>query len=932
MKINWLIIKIFLLFSIYGNSATDPTRSWTSIEVERFNIYFPDEMNQFANHIAKILPSIDKQVIKLVGYNKKGTIDIIIDDQNPVSNGFTLLADPPRIIINPFHPDPESNIGTYKDWIHRLTVHELIHVHHMIHDPKVLVVPRWIAEGYAVLLEGKASWGRPDDPLINSQIMGWAAAGKLPEMINMDNPQQIYDLDMIYHLGYGFMRYLEDQYGEHLLPFIWRKMEDQGLTWKQAFYEGTGKTALDLFDEFKNDLIIKSSEINKQLEPWRKTAKLWQQFDQGITKIRISPDETKIATSSLVNLTWCNIEVYELNDNQKAIKNWTDKEQNRLKKTESKFVKKKPKSFPRNPISRLSCDNNNNFEGLDWVDNNWIVFTKNRRESLKKYDPVLSEPFLWHPQKQLFKPIALGSRYMDIAGKSSASYRSDENYMGGQLATISKEKGTSRIKLLDLNGKSKNLTKLNIKTQYGALRFHPKKNLLGFLEHNNGWKIKTIDLSTGKDESILLDQNFANINSFTWSSNGKEIFFTTGEKGISGLYKLTLASKKVSLVFQSLGILTSPEATGNSVYVLEMQQKHSRIWKIDPKQFKNNQRKKPKTISALYNKPLKKQKPQDIKSPIKQSNYGLGAQFYQANFGFGKYPSWSYGEIGLHGGDLIGRWHWQGMIGNLGNRAIVKLSFWNWEPYYEGFSFFYQPSLQRNAFTRPDKTWDIEGSGKGGGISRTWGSGNLLLTFDWSQRSFLYETPDGTIENQKQIYVKTIYRPSFLLLNHQIGFDWRQVKDEEKWNRTVYSWSYKPTYLHSGPSFSYSQGRITGNIPQHQNFQLGGNWSAVRTKNHLSQQIASPLLPLTHLTGTAFNRYQAEISANQFGSLFWDRVQIGQVNQPEDQWQEIEVRGYRYEWKVNPPWQPEKQGLHLTAGFGSVLKQTLGWVSVINEF
>ena len=106
----------------------------------------------------------------------------------------------------------------------------------------------------------------------------------------------------------------------------------------------------------------------------------------------------------------------------------------------------------------------------------------------------------------------------------------------------------------------------------------------------------------------------------------------------------------------------------------------------------------------------------------------------------------------------------------------------------------------------------------------------------------------------------------------------------------------------------------------------------MRTKNHLSQQIASPLLPLTHLTGTAFNRYQAEISANQFGSLFWDRVQIGQVNQPEDQWQEIEVRGYRYEWKVNPPWQPEKQGLHLTAGFGSVLKQTLGWVSVINEF
>ena len=211
-------------------------------------------------------------------------------------------------------------------------------------------------------------------------------------------------------------------------------------------------------------------------------------------------------------------------------------------------------------------------------------------------------------------------------------------------------------------------------------------------------------------------------------------------------------------------------------------------------------------------------------------------------------------------------------------------------------------------------------------------SRHLGLDLEVSKWIYKYTIPIGAPESKRTRSGGRFYfnLPIFHFISQSGSIAYNQIK-EESWNRqtanlNLYS-SWKFGIVKVKISAKLTQGEMQGTILNRDLYRLGGAFSGASTPKITSQQIASPLLPLAHLSGEAFQRTEGIIHIGN-AAFFWDRVRIGERNKTIKEWEDIEVRGIKYIWNLSAPWQPSLGGLRFTAGIGSALHRTRGYASL----
>src|SRR5207249_4640049 len=179
-------------------SGQPASASWRTIETKHFRVHFPSPFQAWAANAASAIEGIHERVTDFVGYRPARPIDVLVEDPAAEANGMAFpFLDRPVIVLWTSPPEAESDIGDYGEWMQLLVTHEMAHIVHLTRPrnkpgllekllplpigPVLLNSPRWLAEGYATVVEGALTGaGRPRSSYRAVVLRQFAIEGKLP--------------------------------------------------------------------------------------------------------------------------------------------------------------------------------------------------------------------------------------------------------------------------------------------------------------------------------------------------------------------------------------------------------------------------------------------------------------------------------------------------------------------------------------------------------------------------------------------------------------------------------------------------------------------------------------------------------------------------------------------------------------------------------
>ena len=127
-----IIAAWLLLLPVAAGAATryDPRLRFSTISTRRFDIHFHQREEALARRLAALVEAAAAEVDRSVGA-AVGRVQVILVDQNDVSNGWATPLPYNTIEISAAPPPAESTIGNTSDWLRLVFVHEYTHIAHL---------------------------------------------------------------------------------------------------------------------------------------------------------------------------------------------------------------------------------------------------------------------------------------------------------------------------------------------------------------------------------------------------------------------------------------------------------------------------------------------------------------------------------------------------------------------------------------------------------------------------------------------------------------------------------------------------------------------------------------------------------------------------------------------------------------------------------
>lgn len=299
-----------------------PDAPWRTIATEHYRIHFPARggFEPFARDVASRIEGIHAGVTKVVGFEAKGVVDVVVRDPSGEANGRALpLLGGSIVELWPTPPESDSAIGHFSSWPELVATHELTHVHHLARPqemptlvekilalpagPVALKAPRWVKEGYATLVEGRLTGsGRPFSAYRAAVLRAWALEGKLPAYDALSRTSGLRGGSMAYLAGSAYLEWLERRAGGRpVLAELWGRLASprrRGFT--KSFEATFGLSPRDGWDRFR-------AEVTRDALEWERLAKgagvvegePWARFDGEVTDLAVSPDGTRLVARLL---------------------------------------------------------------------------------------------------------------------------------------------------------------------------------------------------------------------------------------------------------------------------------------------------------------------------------------------------------------------------------------------------------------------------------------------------------------------------------------------------------------------------------------------------------------------------------------------------------------------------------------------------------
>ena len=582
---------LFLTLVLIGSrfaAAQSPSAAWRTIETAHFRVHFPAPFAPWARRAAASIESIHERVSEAVGFRSGRSIDLLVEDPAATANGMAFpFLDRPFIVLWTSPPEPESGIGDWTDWMEDLVTHEVTHIVHLTRPrnrsrgilarlsplpfgPVALNSPRWVAEGYATLIEGALTGaGRPASSYRAMVLRRFAIEGKLPGYAALSGTSGWLGGSMAYLVGSSFLEWLEAKEGRGALQKLWKRMASRrGGSFPSAFRAVFGKSPSDLYDRFRAEVTAAGIEEEKRLaaaglvegEPW-------QRLPGGTLSLQISPDGTKLLARRDPKRGESFLAVWPL---EETVRERESEERRRRREAEilrdpNEVADRPEVPRPRPPKWRLPTVNGFAAGNPRWMpDGKSVLFTRRAPDS----DGVLRlDLFSWRLSDGSVHRV---TRLADVV-------EADPAPIGQRAIGVRSRYGVSELVRVDLaSGATRALPVAGASEDPWRVWSHPRLSRDGgtvaALLHAQGrWRLVTLPAEGGEIREVPLPGSPAG--EPAWSADGSRLDVAADREGIWNLESADArggASSELLTRVTGGALAPAPAPDGKALFFLEI--------------------------------------------------------------------------------------------------------------------------------------------------------------------------------------------------------------------------------------------------------------------------------------------------------------------------------------------------------------------------
>ncbi|MEL0648825.1 hypothetical protein V6248_15465 [Pseudoalteromonas agarivorans] len=551
---------------------------WQTIHTEHFNVHFSKEHVDFAKSTATELEIVRSKVLEQQNRALDKTVDVVVFDPLNAANGFALPAsNNPVMALFTTPPQSDTVISNSTGWQQLLVLHEYIHLVHLaqptrndwqqkmrgiwdLYDLTYSNTPRWVAEGYATLIESKMTGrGRLFDNYSESMLIEFAQQGALPTYGQLNGEQGFMAGSMAYLMGSRFLNWLEKHYSEQTLDSVWTRMQGvKTRNFDEAFSGVFGQSAAKLYGRFIAEYTYKAMQIEQEEQPLN--SKLWLELNLYASNPALSKDGSKVAIVERDKESNTKLIIYSTDDNIKAQKEFTKAQKELLENDSQDIPDTAPSVFKREQKQVLNQINRAGIANPQWVNSTTLYFNAYSNEESGIYNKV-SDIFSYNTETGNIEQLTklAGIRRFTVSGNGETLY-------GEKIRN-----GYSELVKVDLNTES--ITPLftkSLKTAYDYPILSHDEAKLAYLSTslNENWQLYIQGVRSGIIQTVPMPNGYQYLSQPSFSKNDESIYFVAGLNSATDIYNYNIESKTLTKLTQGQEAVAHPieMADGSLLY------------------------------------------------------------------------------------------------------------------------------------------------------------------------------------------------------------------------------------------------------------------------------------------------------------------------------------------------------------------------------
>ncbi|HEY6148291.1 MAG TPA: hypothetical protein VIZ69_11355, partial [Thermoanaerobaculia bacterium] len=588
--------------------------------------------------------------------------------------------------------------------------------------------PRWVAEGYATLVEGALTGsGRPSSTYRAMVLRRFAIEGKLPSYGALDGTGGWLGGSMAYLVGSSYLEWLEGRAGAGSLQRLWKRMASRrGGGFAAAFRGVFGRPPQDLYDRFRAEVTARALEQEKTLESAGLVAgEKWQRLAGGTASPEVSPDGARLLArrspkpgeGSLV--VWSLVETEE---ERRAAAKRLERERELL--ADPNEVPDRPEP-PESRVPRWTLPRQNGRAPEDprWMpDGRRVLFTRRAPDAQGVLHRGL---FVWTPETGAVSSVALREDVSDA----------DPAPDGSWAAAVRNRYGSSELVRVDLPSGL-------VRPLYGAsddweVWSHPRispdgTRIAALLHRKGGWRLLLVPAAgapSGSPEpprELPLAPGASVFGAPAWSPDGRTVFAATDASGVWNLAAFDAAadgsSREITRVTGG-AFSPAPAPDGSALYFLELTARGVDVRRLPLRSRGEAEPAAPARLAPLLAPAAAEARPPLELDPVSAARpYRAGDTHVVRLFSsFTLGPDGASYLSGAQGGDLVGRLDWiaAAAFGNAaGPRGGTAALLWAGLPVELRAQVF--SSLERSGGQRLVPRPELDQERRGGALAASW--------------------------------------------------------------------------------------------------------------------------------------------------------------------------------------------------------------------
>ncbi|WP_138598455.1 TolB family protein [Pseudoalteromonas citrea] len=521
---------------------------WETIQTEHFNVHYTKGHQAWAQAAAQELEIVRDIVLVQQNRSLPSVADVVVFDPYHGANGFALPStDNPLMALFTTPPQSDTVISNHHSWLQLLILHEYVHLVHLsqptrhrfrqlirdisdIYDLTSAMMPRWVAEGYATLLESKITGrGRLFDNYSEAIIREFARQGALPTYAQLNGGDNRYLSDsMAYLLGARFLAWLESTYSEQKLDAVWTRMQAvKKRDFEDAFQGIFNLSAAVLYQRFTAEYTYQTMQVAAKRAPLNDT--LWTTTKFSVHSPALSPDKRLLAVIERDAQGRSHLNVYSTSDNAEAKKKFVARQKQLLEIDPNDIADTVPEVFPKERLFSLPARGQRGVRYPHWQGNDTLLFVSSVRDTA--HPMVFSGAlFSWSLSTGKVTQLTENARIrrFTLSQRAQKIYAEQVQFGYSQLVEITL--GTNHVKAI---------THRELGTVYDHPVLNRSDDKLAYLrvKANSNWQLVVRDLVDGSETLIPMPQGYQYLAQPQWDMVDRSITFVAGRAGLLDIYR-----------------------------------------------------------------------------------------------------------------------------------------------------------------------------------------------------------------------------------------------------------------------------------------------------------------------------------------------------------------------------------------------------------